>query len=91
MNLMIKSWIPCLLGPRLANIKSQAEPCDLESRSHPANENEEMIPGDIPGPGSVVALLMNVQGLLRMAVESAKHREQKYNSEKGKYNDDSHF
>ena len=42
---------------------------------------------DLPeaGGGSMVALLMNVQGLLRMAIESAKHKEQTILAEKGTY------
>ena len=39
---------------------------------------------DLPEAGSMVALLMNVQGLLRMAVEAAKHKEQKIRTDKGK-------
>lgn len=56
----------------------------MEPRSQIHHSLNEELADDMPGPGSVVALLLNVQGLLRMAVESAKHREQKYNSDRGK-------
>jgi hypothetical protein len=60
--------------------RDNEESHDIEARSETGNETA---PEDIPGPGSMVALLLNLQGLLRMAIETAKLREQKFNSEKG--------
>ena len=37
----------------------------------------------VPGLSSVETLLLNIQGLLKVAAENARHREQQNNYEKG--------
>ena len=44
----------------------------------------QMINSDSSAISSVETLLMNIQGLLKVAAENARHRERQINYEKGK-------
>ena len=44
----------------------------------------QLLNPETSGLSSIETLLMNIQGLIKVAVENARHREQQVNFEKGK-------
>ena len=49
-----------------------------------ASLGSQILNSEAPGISSVETLLMNIQGLLKVAAENARHREQQIHLEKGK-------
>lgn len=54
----------------------------LVSQAHHAYATQ-MLSGDVQGISSIETLLLNIQGLLKVAAENARHHERQINFEKG--------
>lgn len=59
---------------------------DLEDKVTPVSSFQTQIQnGEIPNISSIETLLLNIQGLLKVAAENARHHERQLSIEKSKY------
>lgn len=53
--------------------------------SHAQAFGAQLVNGDAQGLSSIETLLLNIQGLLKVAAENARHHERQFSLEKGGY------